>query len=70
MKLSRKNFENWWNWKINFFLVSHFEKKNLKKIKKIKRNAILLKHVEVYWLARIFRNFDDYPGLQPQTAPA
>ena len=29
-----------------------------------------LKYVKVYWLARIFRNFDDYPGFEPQTAPA
>ena len=27
MKFSQKNIENWQNWKMSFFLVSHFEKK-------------------------------------------
>ena len=26
--------------------------------------------VGVSWLARMSRNFDDYPGFQPETAPA
>ena len=29
----------------------------------------LPKHVKVYWLARNFRNFDDYPSLQPKISP-
>ena len=28
MKFSQKNIENWRNWKMSFFLVGHFEKKN------------------------------------------
>ena len=28
------------------------------------------KHVKVYRIARIFRNFDDYPGFKPKTTPA
>jgi hypothetical protein len=27
------------------------------------------KQVKVYWLARMGRNFDDYPGLQPKITP-
>jgi hypothetical protein len=43
-----------------------------KKFQKKKKYFALfpLKHVKVYWLARIFRNFDDYPGFQPQKVPA
>ena len=28
------------------------------------------KIVHIYRIARNFRNFDDYPGFQPQTTPA
>ena len=28
------------------------------------------KSVNIYRIARIFRNFDDYPGFQPKTTPA
>ena len=66
MKFSQKNIENWRNWKMSFFLVGHFEIFLFQK----KIASFPLKHVKVYWLARIFQNFDDYPGFQPQTAPA
>ena len=45
---------------LNFF----FQKK------KIFFAEFLPKHVKVYWLARNFRNFDDYPGLQPMRSLA
>ena len=38
--------------------------------KKKKFASFPIKHVKVYWLAKIFPNFDDYPSFQPQTAPA
>ena len=36
----------------------------------LREHSYITLDVKVYWLARIFRNFDDYPGFQPQTAPA
>jgi hypothetical protein len=53
---------------MSFFLVGHFEIFFSKKI--FLFASFPLKTVKVCWLARIFRNFDDYPGFQPQKTPA
>ena len=61
MKFLRKNIENWQELEKELFLVGHFEiyfsKKNI-------FASFSIKHFKVYWLARIFRNFDDYPDFQ------
>ena len=64
MKFSRKKFKNWRSWKKCFFksaILNFFFQE-----KKIFLLNFFEKHVKVYWLARICRNFDDYPGLLPK----
>ena len=68
MKFSQKNIENWRSWKMSFFLVGHFEFLFFKK--KIFFASSQWKSVKVYRIARVFRNFDDYPGFQPEPTPA
>ena len=68
MKFSQKNIENWRSWKMSFFLVGHFEFFPSKKKKKIASPRWTF--VKVYRIARIFPNFDDYPGFQPKPTNA
>ena len=60
MKFSRKNIENWLFWKTQFFWVGHFGL-----FFQFFFALSPWKSVKVSKLARIGRNFDDYPGFQP-----
>ena len=61
LKLSQKTFENRWFWKSQFFWVSHFEN-NFAKIYFFA--SFPWKSVNICRIARMGRNFDDYPGFQ------
>ena len=62
MKFSQKNIENWWRWKMSFFLVGHFDFFLKKKFKK--NGVFQWKQPWFSCQVSFFENFDDYPGFQ------
>ena len=62
LKFLRKNIENWWLWKTQFF--------ELAILNFLFFASSPLKSVKVSWVARMSRNFDDYSGFQLKTTPA
>jgi hypothetical protein len=64
MKFSQKNIENWWRWKMSFFLVGHlnFFFQKTQNILVFSNENSLGFHARYHF----FENFDDYPGLQPK----
>ena len=62
LKFSRKNIENWRFWKTQFFWVGHFGF-----FFSIFFALSPWKSVKVSCVARMGRNFYDYPGFHPKT---